>query len=671
MSEQSEIHPCIIDVETTMKCPVGNNAANPFWPENEVVLWGQQNPFDKGTWISDRVGKAHNLNTHVGHNIAFDLHYTLVKGVMSAEHLAKGSIWDTQLAEYLLSGQTKRYPSLDECAAERGGTLKDDKVASMFAAGKGADEVPRAMLEEYLKADLDNTSIVFRSQWQEAEDKGMLPLLLSQMEARQATIDMIWNGLAVDKKFLEEGAARLEKEVGALESRLCKCHYLAQDGHSVFLDATSPVQLSIILFGGTVSETVRKLVGKYKNGKDKYKNEIEKHPVSGSFFQLASTYLNKETGRYTTDDATIQKLLTECHPSSDIGRLLCDVLEYREKSKELNTYYKGIDSLVMPDGLVHHNLNHCVTRTGRLSSSDPNLQNVTDGSKSDIKKAFVSRWGEDGVVLEADYGQLEMVMLAVLSGDTQLMDDIRNGVDMHTELFKGMYGKAPTKEQRKPFKRCSFALVYGAGASGIAQQGHISRADAQRFIDVFYTRYPRVKWWHDETYNHVVNGRYTSDKKDKATGYPLGESVYRCPISNRMYVFNEYVNSPEVQKWKKQTASFSPTEIKNYPVQGGATGDIVPLVLGKLYRVLRNDEVLRNTCLLINTVHDSVLFDVHKDVLEYAVKVVKQVMEDAPRYIKETFDYDFPLPLKVGISYGPNWLEQSEVDFTSDERKAA
>ena len=142
-------------------------------------------------------------------------------------------------------------------------------------------------------------------------------------------------------------------------------------------------------------------------------------------------------------------------------------------------------------------------------------------------------------------------------------------------------------------------------------------------------------------------------------------------MSGRLYIFNEYVNTPEVKLWKKETCSFSPTEVKNYPVQGGATGDIVPMVLGKLYRVLRNNTTLRDRCLLINTVHDSVVFDIHNDVLELAISVIKVTMESAPEYIKQTFGFNFPLPLKVGMSYGPNWMEQSEVDFEVYKTKAA
>ncbi len=662
--------PLVLDLETTMKCPIGNNKANPFWPENEVVLYGRkfiasEKDAEAMTTPMLKDGTTGLPVLLIGHNIGFDIHYCLNKNKITKDKLAQSHIWDTQLAEYLLSGQTHRFPSLDELVEKRGGSKKDERVKVMFEAGKGADEVPRNMLEDYLKADLDNTAKVFYSQYAEAEERGMLPLLWSQMDARLATIEMVHNGLAVDRKFLEGRSIELAAQVEELK-RKAQLVSIGMTGE-LSLDPTSPTQLSTILFGGVLKEKVRKEAGTYKNGNTKYKTEIvEKKLVA--LLPHRPEWVGKN-GRVSTDDDVLEYSL-EGLPSGSRRHLIHIVQEYRAKNKELTTYFDAILKLIMPDGRVHHNLNHCVTATGRLSSSDPNLQNQTDGSKSDIKKAFVSRWGDDGVVLEADYSQLEMIMLAVLSGDVQLMTDILSGVDMHRALFKDMHGREMRPEERKPFKRCSFALVYGAGPTGVAQQGSISKMEALTFIRTFYARYPGVKKWHDEMFKAVEAGRYYEGRKDTETGLPVGESCYQSPMSGRCYVFREYPLAPNIAKWKGKKVGFSPTEIKNYPVQGGATADIVPLVLGKLYRVLRNNAVLKDHCLMTNTVHDSVLFDVHKSVLDEAIVTIKSVMESAPKFIKEAFGFDFPLKLNVGMSCGPNWMEQDEIHF-NEERKAA
>jgi DNA polymerase I-like protein with 3'-5' exonuclease and polymerase domains len=670
MKEPDDAVALVVDVETTMKCPVGNNKANPFWPENKIVLLGIRRILGGtavGAYAAPRPETkfASDNRLLIGHNIAFDLFYLLNGGHITKDRLATCTVWDTQLAEYLLSGQQDKFPSLDEVVKKRGvGTLKDTRVSDMFKAGMGADEVPADMLKDYLKADVENTELVFWSQYAEAQENGMLPLILSQMDARMATIEMIWNGLAVDKKFLTDGIDRLNKQYNELTTEL-GTHMLMQTG--IPLSPTSGKDLSLFLFGGDFTYTERECIGKYKNGKDKFKNVEKSRRIPMMFTPLDSW---KQSRGYSTDDKVLDHIANFTTDPA-LVQFCWKLQELRDVSKQLSTYYEGIDKLIMPDGLVHHDLNHCVTVTGRLSSSNPNLQNVTDGAKGDIKKAFVSRFGDAGVVCEADYSQLEMVMLAVLSGDTQLIEDIRTGTDMHKALFKALYGREMKPEERKKFKRCSFALVYGAGAKGISEQSGLSVDDARKFIRVFYDRYPGVKQWHDAVYEAVKAGREYKGRKDPDTSLPMGDSVYVSPFSQRRFVFHEYPNSPEVQKWKGTVSSFSPTETKNYPVQGGATGDIVPLVLGKLYRVLRNNPRLKDKCLMINTVHDSVMFDIHKDVLDEALVVIKQTMESAPQLIKETFDFTFPLKLNVGVSCGPTWFDQTEIDFSYYDKEAA
>jgi DNA polymerase-1 len=535
----------------------------------------------------------------------------------------------------------------------------------------GAESVPRNMLKEYLEGDVVNTRLVFWSQYKEAEERGMLPLLWSQMDARLATIEMIHNGLPIDLDFLRRRIVELTDEVVNLAED-ARAQASAEVGKA--LDPLAPQQLATLLFGGNIVSTERQRVGDYKNGKPKYKNVKVTTGVAGYCYKAKPEWIGKN-GKPSTDDSVLTELEARC-PTSEGAKLINKVLKYRDLNKQLTTYFEGINSLVMPDGMVHHNLNHCVTATGRLSSSEPNLQNqrgAQEGETDGIKKAFVSRWGPDGFIVEVDYQQLEMVMLAVLSGDKQLLHDIQYGVDMHVALYTALYGRAPTKEQRKAFKPASFGLVYGAGAGAIAAQTGMPKADAKRFIDVFYTRYPGVKAFHDTQLIRAEGARVYVGDKDKETGLPVGRAML-CSWSGRRYVYREYPLPPEIKAWKKKDVGFSPTELKNYPVQGGATADIVPLVLGKLLRVLRNNPELKDKCLMINTVHDSVLFDVHKDVLEAAILVIKATMEAAPTYIKEQFGFEFPLKLKVGVSYGRNWLEQNEISnewFTTHERLAA
>lgn len=669
MKALDSIPGAIVDVETTMKCPVGNNKANPYWPDNEIVLAGAQKLEGDATIIHAYadlpLGKTGPVPDWlvVAHNAAFDIAYLLKHGVYKQNDLAKANLWDTQLAEYLLSGQQHKFPSLDECSAKRGGTPKDNRVSVMFEAGKGAEEVPRNMLEDYLKADLKNTQTVFWSQYKEALDKRLLPLIHSQMDARLATIEMQYNGLAIDKPLLDEERAKLAMEVAEL---LLYLRIVAEDVTDQKLDPAAPQQLAKVLFGGSVPQKDKEPDGFYKNGNPKFRTVERTISFPGYALACKPEWQNKN-GPSTADDVLDSLLLS--HPKHHPAYAFIEkVQEYRDKSKQLTTYYDGISNLLMPDGKLHPNLNHCVTVTGRLSCSEPNLQNQTDGAKGGIKKVFVSRWGKDGCIVEADYSQLEMIVLAALSGDKQLMTDIRNGTDMHDALYQSMHGKPLPKEKRKAFKRCAFALVYGGGVNAISKQGKCSVEEAGEFKHAFYSRYPGVELWHISTFDEVKRSREYFGAKDNDTGLPVGAGLYVSPISGRHLRFREYVQD----NWKGgKEVRFSNTETKNYPVQSGATADIVPLMVGKLYRVLRNNPELSDKALLIMTVHDSVLLDVHKDVLDRTVRLVRQVLESAPKVVEETFGYKFPLALKVGVSFGPNWFEQEEVNNPIDERKAA
>jgi DNA polymerase I len=415
----------------------------------------------------------------------------------------------------------------------------------------------------------------------------------------------------------------------------------------------SPQQVGTVLFGGETSFTERKQVGVYKNGKPKFSTAQVTLPVIGKYPKEHATLT--PTGEYQTDEATLSRLVAAdflAHRRKFVELLM----EYREMSKELKTYWVGLGKHVMVDGYIHHKLNHTATRTGRLSSSSPNMQNIAN---SEVKKVFISRWGSDGSIVEADFKQLEMLELAFLSKDPQLLADLRDGVDMHDALYQGMYGLPMPPEHRKQFKRCSFALIYGAGAAGIAEQGGITKAEAARFISQFYSRYVGVMAYHGLVTRQANLGAVYAGRKDKATLLPLRDYVDVDARTKRRYSFHEYVgNFP-----KPGTTSFSPNELKNYPVQGGATGDKVPLCVGALHRVLRNhpNPLMSTHCLMINTIHDSILFDVHNNVLVEAVSTIKQVMESTPELYERAFGCKLPLPMKVSISTGPNWFEQTET----------
>lgn len=625
----------VVDVETTMDSHLPNKASA-FDPANSIVAIGQSRVRPERAPVT----------TFVGHNIPFDLCHSKVTFLKTK--LSNFTVWDTQLAAYLLSGQRLTSPSLDDLCVKYGLPTKDDKVSAYFKAGKGADHVPRKMLLEYLEADIENTGRIAERQMQEAVEKGMLPLIHSQMEALMATTQMTINGMHVNVPYIDATIITLQERVHNCQLELTE---LAKIHGVPFLDLSKGPQLGKFLFGGRHTEEKRVVVGKYKSGakmgQDRY--SIEQHeylipPMVSKIVTAVPTWTP-----FSVDEHNIAKIaetaLRRGVPS--IATIIDTVLEHRKCTKLLSTYFLRHKAAIAPDGMLHANFNHTITRTGRLSSSAPSVQNGEDT----IKRAYTSRFGADGTMLEMDYNQLEIVMLAHLTQDKQLIADISSGVDIHSALYEQMHHRMPTKEERKPFKRMSFALVYGGGINALAENASVSITEAKEFRDNFYRRYPGVKKWHDQQVEQaktlptmVYDGRKTE------AGYP-SHTLERVSETGRRYTFHQYDSG----YGKKGAVGFSKTELVNYPVQGGATGDIVPLVLGKLFRVLSVKEHLADKCLMVCTVHDSVLFDVHNSVLEECITLIKSVMENAPAYYKETFGVDFKQKLSVGVSTGDSW----------------
>lgn len=284
---------------------------------------------------------------------------------------------------------------------------------------------------------------------------------------------------------------------------------------------------------------------------------------------------------------------------------------------------------------------------------------------SEIKKCFVSRWGDEGGILEVDFSQLEVVGVAFLSQDENLIADIKDGVDLHCmsasflygepyeEIYKAVKAKDKTWIKRRALsKGPTFQLQYGSGANGISKKCGIPKEQAESFISRYYDRYSQLKAWQDDNIQRVESSRRPTNRRGP-TGYPLGEG-FLYSITGRAYCFREEETPAWLQR-KGLYTSFQPPQIKNYPSQGFATGDIVPMCVGELYYELKADEELREKALLTNTVHDSVLLDVHTGVREKATQTAEKVLQSAPELLKMHFGIEFNLPLKVESEWGSSW----------------
>lgn len=611
----------ILDVETTIKSPIGMKAS-PYWPENRIVLYG----FEGG--VSETMPPIDDFV--VGQNLKFDLAHLRKAGWDFYGWLNDGGrIYDTMIAEYLITAQEAKFASLDQLATKYGGTLKDSKIKDYWESGVQTEDIPHEELSEYLWADIENTRLVWENQ------KAYGPLIDTQMDAALAVHEMEYNGMKVDLKRLQEIQGKLKTERDRLHKILTdKLQVLAPQVPE--LNINSGDHLSACLFGGWIRWTEKEPNGYFKSGKrigqPKFKNVPHEVHLKGVYVARDSWETAKH-GVYSTAVEVLEELDTP---------FTRKLLEYRKVQKEYSTYAEKLPTMIYPDGCIHHTLHQVSTSTGRLSSAKPNMQNWP--SESEVKAIFISRF-KGGKIVIFDFKQMEVIALAFLSGDDQLIQDVLDGKDIHIETGKVVFGDRPmTKDERRIVKTVNFGLAYGGGAKVLALQAKIEEEMAKRIIEAFYERYPDVYGWQQENIHLVEEGG--DFQGDYLKGKPI-RRAYLESVTGRKYLFTETF----APQWMNKPFSFSPTEIKNYPVQGLATGDIVPMMTGRLLRELTNR---RFKAKLVNQVHDSIILDVPEKELDKVVECGKLVLESS--CFEEVFGVPF-LPLKVSIGIGDNWLE--------------
>lgn len=379
----------VIDLETSIKNrgdgAIGKNKADPFVPENKIVWVGTR---------TNSINKTEKTDTYkiepdimlVGQNIKFDLHY-LMRDEDNRTVLPTCSIWDTQLAEYILTGQQVKMISLDKLAEKYGGTLKDDKIKEYWDCGVETEDIPDSEIEPYLIGDLENTDKVFREQIKRAQDKGLLPLISSQMEALLATTEMEYNGM-----YFSKGSAMSELTVLLKQKMILEKDIVA--AMRLFIPAIvipepnveSKDHLSAFLFGGELKYTNDKPVYDDDGNVVRYKTGLKKGLVKTK--RTKCTYSidgitvpkpeweTKKAGVYKTDEEVLSELRDKSNPF--VAGFCDDLLRFRNLSKEVGTYYGPYINLVHEDACIHGRLIHTNTNTGRLSSQSPNLQNITN-----------------------------------------------------------------------------------------------------------------------------------------------------------------------------------------------------------------------------------------------------------------------------------------------------
>ena len=509
-----------------------------------------------------------------GQNIKYDL-------IVLRRHdiELRGITFDTMVASYLIN-PIKLNHNLDDISFEYLGVKK---IAFEDLVGSGRkqilmDQVPIEKISEYAAEDAD---CVFRlvELFRRLLEVHQLVELFEHLEMPLVRVlaQMEMNGVAVDLKFLKELSDRLGHDLGELTSEIYK-----EAGEEFNINSTK--QLADILF-------------------TKLKLPVIKRTKTG----------------YSTDVSVLEKLAQ----SYKLPKLL---LEYREKTKLKSTYLDAFPELVHPETKrIHTSFNQTVTSTGRLSSSEPNLQNIPIKTEigRQIRRAFVPR-AKGWKILSADYSQIELRVLAHLSADPNLTKAFQDNLDVHRFTATLLYGtdlESVTHEMRNVAKTINFSIVYGVSAFGLAQSLAISVSEAQAFIDSYFARYPKVK-------------DYLEAEKEEAR-----ERGFLKTIFGRRSYF------PDIRSSNSNLRQFAERAAINAPIQGSAA-DIINVAMIHIQTELESRSL---KSLMTLQVHDELVFDVPEDELGELESLVREKMEGA---------YSLSVPLKVDLRVGTSWYRE-------------
>ena len=623
----------------------------------------------------------------IGHNIKHDLRFFFRDDPENAvKILGNAACWDTMVAHYLLTGQGDKFPSMSKAASRYDLVGKDDLIGRYLADGKNVDEIPPDDLVDYLRYDLCLTYVIACKQIKEAQARGMFRLILTQCQATMALANMESNGIQVCpialKKTLVEAQAEIvtaENTFGTLAGLCGNCNLFSIVANNTLpawprnlsLSKTSLIQAMI--YGGEYEYewTYRKSPASRRNSI--HKQTVKYEPM---FKGTVTPAMRTKGGDLSVSDEALEELNKLSGSLSSAQRALVQLLRSSRLAQKIeSTYVAGITSNTF-NWKLHGAINQVTTDTGRLSSSSPNLQNFPNDTTYNLKECFVSRF-PGGRLVEADFKQVEVVALAYLAGPGALRDAVCRGEDIHENTAFAVYGRAPKPEEKRLIKGVNFGLIYGGGALAISAQTGVSETVVKRVMKTFYSLYPEVALWQKDIVGMV--GRDT-----RMFGTITGHSKKAIPIKTwmgtfpetsppgigRCYTFTEGDNPHANATWasspaKKQHAvNVKPTIIKNYPVQGLATGDIVPMVLGNLWRRLMKNKDWCAHIKLVNTVHDSFLMDVHPDYIQAAVQLAHDCIKNTPELLAKTYGInDWELPVKCEIKVGPSWGNLTKVEI--------
>lgn len=521
---------------------------------------------------------ADKKKTWIGQNIKYDMLVLKWYGIE-----IDGTLFDTMLAHYVIEPDGKR--GMDDLSAKYLGYEPVHIEELIGKKGKNQGnmrDVELAKIKDYAAEDADIT-LQLKNVFLPLLKKKEVEKVFYEVENPLVKVlaDMEYEGVKIDEEFLKEYSKELEKEAKKSEEAVYK-----QAG--VRFNLASPKQLGEVLF-------------------DKLK--------------LDPSAKKTKTGQYQTGEDVLLKLVAKGHKIAD------DILAFREMTKLKSTYVDSLPLLINEKtGRVHTTYGQAVAVTGRLASNNPNLQNIpvrTDRGK-EIRKAFIPRDNKH-VLLSADYSQIELRIVAAISGDKNMCEAFRNGTDIHTATASRVYNVAEknvTKEMRYKAKSVNFGIIYGQGAFGLADNLGISRTEAKEIIDNYKKQFPGIQKYMDDTINFAREHGYVQTI--------MGRKRWLRDINSANFTVRGFAERNAI----------------NSPIQGTAA-DMIKLAMQRVHAAMKKEKMQSR---MILQVHDELVFD-----------AVKGEVKDLKPLIIECMETAMPLPHKVPViaecGEGKNWLE--------------
>ena len=511
----------------------------------------------------------------VGQNMKFDILFLRTLGIE-----VKGFKGDTMLMHYLLDPEARH--NMDSLAERY---LNYSPIAIETLIGKGAQQITMDMvglerIAEYAAEDADITLQLYHALRPLVEREQLWRLYCTIEEPLIGVLaDMEWNGVKIDSAALHNYSVTLGAQLAELEDKI---RTMADEPS---LNVNSGRQLGEVLFA---------------------KMRIAEKPKM------------TKTKQFCTDEEYLKGFAAE-------HEIVRTILEYRGVKKLLSTYIDALPELVNPvTGHIHTSYNQAVTATGRLSSSNPNLQNIPirDAMGRPIREAFIPSRA-DGLLLSADYSQVELRLMAHLSGDESLCEAFRNGEDIHAATAAKIFGKPiseVTYEERRRAKTANFGIIYGISPFGLAQRLDISRSEAKELIDNYFASYPKVK-------------QYMED---------VVLAAHQSGFVSTIFARRRYLDG--IDSANANTRALAERNAINAPIQGSAA-DIMKIAMVGVAKAFKEQGIRSK---LILQVHDEIVVDLIPSERETVERIVREQMEGAA---------ELSIPLVVDVGVGKSWLE--------------